>query len=482
MVYDGSFIYLAGVDAQLLVGDPNTDYVSVLNQLQAYRINKVRIWLDAWFEGASILHPWAHDPLTNRFDLDTWNPAYWKRLRTFLEAAQARNIIVEISLFDAYPGDNSSSGWWNSSSFRNAWNKAYNINNAFTTNASGGYYRPEFFSLNGTETSASGHNLLHYQQALVDRAIATTGPFSNVYFEIDNEFPGPGASQDQVYAWQQYWAHYVKQHSSKPVAAHAQNFSGKNMTGIQYYWDQPSVDDLDFHFYDQNPDNVSGYLHGAQLKNKILQSNESFGWITNNALDPALLDGDTREAWGWFTSGGYYAIYLGAHTDYPGWSTVATRLKILRDLVDKVQWWLMSPVDGSGNEYDTLVSQGPSSHWQILANPGSQYVVYFWDDGTTRPNTTSARIQLPSGNYAYSWYDLTNENLLASGTVSGGRATIPAPSLTWNANVGVLLFITQSESGALHCYGASVDAKLPAVEASHRARRTCRPNDRSGRQ
>jgi hypothetical protein len=140
---------------------------------------------------------------------------------------------------------------------------------------------------------------------------------------------------------------------------------------------------------------------------------------------------------------------------------MATRLKILRDLVDKVQWWLMSPVDSSGNEYDTLASEGPTSHWQILANPGSEYVVYFWDDGATSPNTTTARIQLPSGNYAYSWYDPANENLLASGTVSGGSATIPAPSPTWNANVGVLLFITQSELGALHCYGASLSARHP---------------------
>jgi hypothetical protein len=38
----------------------------------------------------------------------------------------------------------------------------------------------------------------------------------------------------------------------------------------------------------------------------------------------------------------------------------------------------MSPIDTNGNEYDSFVTQGPGFYWQVLANPGNEYVVFHY--------------------------------------------------------------------------------------------------------
>jgi hypothetical protein len=436
-------VYLVGVDAQSLAVAPSVDYAAVLDRFQAQRINKVRIWLDAWFAGTRVLRPWAYDAKTERFDLDAWNDAYWRRLRAFVAAAQARDIIVEVSIFQSYANDASPDGWWRNPSWRQAWNKDFNSNHAFSTNRAGHFF-PNFYTLTNPERSASAKTLFEYQQALVDKVIATLAPFHNVYYEIDNEFSDDRPKQDDVYPWQQYWARYVRQRSEKLVSVHA----GSDLAGggVQYYWDQPYVDVLDFHFYDQNPDHISALLHSAQGKGKILQCNESYGWFAGSRVDMRQLDGATREAWAWFVSGGYYAIYGGHHIEYAGWEVMARRLKVLHDLASQGRWWRMSPVDPTSVENDTLAFQGPTRHWQILADPGAQYVIYYWDDGD-KPTRVSAEVRLAPGSYRYRWYDPTDGAPLATGTVGsvGGRTVIPAPPSIWNPAVGVLLFIQREQ-------------------------------------
>lgn len=443
--YKGSPIYLVGVDAQQLVADPRLDYSSVLSRLQPYKVNKVRIWLDSYFSGALAYRPWKYDASTKRFDLDTWNSAYWRRLAAFVGTAEQDGIIVEVSLFNAYPSDSKHNGWWRNPTWRQAWNKNFNINNAFSTNSRGAFY-PEFYSLHGTERSSSGKSLLQYQQALIDKAISTLQTFPNVYFELDNEFPGapstgPAGYCSQVYGWQLYWARYIKRHTSIPLSVHAQDFSGPNMTCVQHYQNRDSIDVLDFHFYDRNPDHISRLLHRVQRSHKILQSNESFNW-TGTAAD---LDGDTREAWGWFLSGGYYSFYEYPFSKSSRLDSVGKRIRSLQGIAGKVQWWTMSPVNGSGEEYDSLARQGPTGHWQILANPDRHYIVYFWDDGSIVPGAAPAEIKIPAGRYSYSWYDPTNETLLSRGSVRSTGAVsltaVPAPPASWNRNVGVVLLL-----------------------------------------
>ncbi len=317
--YNGKYVYFVGVDAQQLAADPSLDYAAILDQFQSYRINKVRIWLDAYWNPDGYLHPWAYDTVEEKYNLDAWNKKYWDRLKAFVSAAEVRNIIVEVSLFNAYPSDAS---WW-SGNFRVAWNKSNNVNGVFSANAKGHFF-PEFFDLNHAEKSFSGKTLKDYQQALVDKTLSELSTFPNVYYEVMNEFfefaTDFKKGVETVAPWQQYWADYLREHTSHLITVHVHDAANlkTGTQGIEYFWDRKSVDVLNFHLYQADPGKISKLLHTSQNKGRILQNNESLEWYRNHAVSQKHLDNVTKEAWGWFLSGGHYAFYNGQHTEYSG--------------------------------------------------------------------------------------------------------------------------------------------------------------------
>src|SRR4030042_3055325 len=204
-----------------------------------------------------------------------------------------------------------------------------------------------------------------------------------------------------------------------------------------------------------NIDRISALLHSLQRTGQILQCDESHSFE-----NPTYTDVDTREAWASFVSGAYYLHYQDT-PDIIGnsaWRSNAERIKVLRNVADTISFWQMSPVDSSDNEYDSLISNGPASYWQVLANPGNEYVVYF----SINPTSTSVSMSLPSGTYSYKYYDTRtwNANGIRNGTVtsSGGSTTIAVPSTSsWSGSIGMALVIKKS-GGAAICNDAQCDS------------------------
>jgi hypothetical protein len=114
------------------VVDLDFDFVRFLDALAARGLNLTRIYPGGMFEapdkyvpgnplgpkpGRQLL-PWArssepgaHPDLaapgaaSYRFDLDRWNPAYFERLRAFVEHAERRGIVVEVAFFNGMYAD-----------------------------------------------------------------------------------------------------------------------------------------------------------------------------------------------------------------------------------------------------------------------------------------------------------------------------------------------------------------------------------------
>ena len=428
--YHGRPIYLIGYDAQELAANPAIDYATALDLFARYRLNKVRLWSYSYWSPDGFWHPW---PYTNgKFNLDAWNEAYWQRLRAVVAAAKRRGIMVEYSIFA--PNHVADQERWSSPTSRPAWNKAFNLNGVFSSNSEGSF-TPQFFDLTHGETSTSGRTLKDYQQALLDKAVAELGGFDNVYFEVCNEFPLRAGNTDQLYPWQHFWARRLRATTKHLVSVHAHQYVGDQTTGIQYFWDEPSIDALTFHFSTSDPEGISQLLHRAQMHQKILQSNE--GGDPSTALSAA-----TRSAWGFVTAGGHYAFYEddNRRIGSPAWVEGARRLKVVHDVVGRLRFWDMSPVDAMGHEYDQLITAGPAgANRQVIAEPGSQYLAYFWGSQSDTP----VAIQLGSGRYCYQWYDPRDGRQLLTGTVTGGGMTIiPVPSaLDWSADDGLALVI-----------------------------------------
>jgi len=101
--------------------NPAFNYIKYLNTLQRDGLNYTRIFSGSMYwetEGdfgisfntlapasGTALAPWKRSSALenanggNKFDMDQWDETYFNRLRSFVEEAQKRDIIVEVTLF-----------------------------------------------------------------------------------------------------------------------------------------------------------------------------------------------------------------------------------------------------------------------------------------------------------------------------------------------------------------------------------------------
>jgi hypothetical protein len=464
--YKGRPFYFMGADLQSLAARVDLDgerpyYVGALDHLCEAGINKVRIWGNCYFMPAGqCLQPFAWDSALGKWDLDTWSDAYWARIKDFVREAQARDIIVEFTLFSTYGNE----GCWKYEG--NYWSKTLNKNGAFTANAAG-HYSPEQFHTGAyglpvnPETTTSGHDIGYYQNLLLEKAVGELQPFGNVYFEIYNEWPGMrhptrnhrldmNRENDGRYkGWQYGIADSLKAQGAL-VSVHA-GYAWSLEERQQYcdrYFDHPSVDILTVHYFSGRPDYAVAFFHDSQRKDKILQVNETH---PIEASKPETLDRVTREAWAMLCAGGYFSYYHGdkafpKEIGTPEWKAWMRRLAIVREVAESLPFSEMLPVDEQGREYAYLVRQGPTTGWMVFCQPGTAYLAYFWCNWQEEPTDMDIALDLPEGAYRYEILDPRSKDVLGAGTVRGEQpAHIPCPDLAaWSALSGLALVVRRS--------------------------------------
>ncbi len=177
--------------------DKDFDFARYLNYLARQGMNLTRIYPGGMFEppdkylpgnplgprpGRQIL-PWAksdeagaHPSLAElgqpslKFDLERWNPAYFERLKAFVELARQKGIVVEVAFFNGMYAD--------------CWPlmPMYHSNNIQSV---GNYEAAEC----GLFTSADPRNevVMKYQKAYVARLTAELNGFDNVIFDLCDE-------------------------------------------------------------------------------------------------------------------------------------------------------------------------------------------------------------------------------------------------------------------------------------------------------
>src|SRR5262249_11930539 len=164
------------------------DYVRYLDTLKADGLNGTRTWSGVYCEPTTafnitrntlapqtgrFLSPWARSQQSgysnggNKFDLDTWDQAYFTRLNDFLSNASQRGIIVEFNLFCPFYEES----MWQLSPM-NA------INNV---NGIGALARTNVYTLD------KNGGLLAVQDKLVRKLVTELKAFDNLYYEICNE-------------------------------------------------------------------------------------------------------------------------------------------------------------------------------------------------------------------------------------------------------------------------------------------------------
>lgn len=140
-----------------------------------------------------------------KYDLEQWNPEYWRRFADMLRLTYERNIIVQIEVWDRF--DYSQSRWP-----IHPYNPANNVNYTYEQSGFAREYpdhpganrQPFFFT---TPAQRNNQVVFRYQQRFVDEMLRHSLPYPHVLYCMDNETSG-----DEK--WSRFWAEYIRQAAS----------------------------------------------------------------------------------------------------------------------------------------------------------------------------------------------------------------------------------------------------------------------------
>jgi hypothetical protein len=408
------------------------DYKKYLETLGTEGMNYTRIFTGTYFEipGESfsityntlapernrVITPWTIviDDLSGnyRYDLSTWNEAYFERLKDLMKVAEINNVIVEVTLFSSIYRDEH----WDIS----PQNPKNNINidheidrfDAQTMN-------------NGT--------LLQFQEKFVKKMVRELNAFDNFFFEVQNEpwsdhtvpvlnlvnkenLPDPSDWSYNAHLADEYALEWQKKIASF-IVEEEQNLSKKHLIAQNYVNFKvpiPHVEDnisiINFHY--NWPESVT-WNYGY---NKVIGFDESgFAGSEDKVY--------RKQAWRFILAGGGlynnldYSFFSGyedgtLENDAPGGGSVTLRkqLKILSDYIHSFKLVLLKP------DYTSIV-HAPGLIPYVLSNPGQEYAIYL--QSVTDSSVIQANI--PSGNYIVKHMNTVNGEVLKEETIEVGN-------------------------------------------------------------
>jgi hypothetical protein len=420
----------------------DVDYSRYLQTIEAAGFNYTRLFGGSYIEvpGKSfgiqrndlapapgrLLAPWARSSTLgyagggNKFDLDQWDPEYFKRFHAFLAEAQKRGIIVEISLFSAQYNPVQ----WNVSPF----NPANNINSIAEL---------DWKLVNTVENG----KILTYQERYTRKLVHEANAFPNVIFEIQNEpwsdrpvltdvvnpflFP-PARNQypnsidlpdDKAMAWQTHVAEWIASEEASLLNHHliAQNYANFRLPVRQLI---PGINVVNFHY--AYPEAVTlNYGLGKAI------SYDETGFLGRD--DESYI----RQAWNFMFSGG--SVFNGldysfspGHEDGsdtapngPGGGSgdLRRRLHILAAFLQALPLTEMAP--------DTrTVKQAQGVFTHAMSSLTGVYAIYL--DGA---GPTDLVLDLPAGQYDVRWTDIHTGQVVATSRLkhNGGDRTLSSP-------------------------------------------------------
>ena len=394
------------------------DYITYLDELQKYGFNLTRIFTGDYAEGPSffnypvkqplvvpqgrLIAPWARSSTPgyarggNKFDLNTWDPEYFKRLKDFITQAGNRGIVVELTLFCPYYGNNLS-----------PFNGGNNINGQ-----------------SDVKVTLSNTRLVGYQTAMVQKIVTELKDFDNLYYEVCNEPYHGGGPID----WQDHIIQIIVETESPFKHKHliAQGIANYTSTVAN---PNPHVSIYNWHYvYLDNQTLTGDIVSRNYMLNKVLANDET-GTTHDNTLC-------RREGWETIIAGcGVYdnldLSFL--HTDESG-STAPVPpcpngggpecrswIKIVKDFIYEFDFVMMKP------DNSVIISGVPDGvRARALVEEGRQYAIYIRGGF----GTTKLEVKLPKGKYEAKWLNTKTGNTDKSENFKhkGGIRELTSPS------------------------------------------------------
>jgi hypothetical protein len=399
---------------------PAFDFDGYLNFLQKRRHNFIRLWSRhvSWYQEygerplfASPL-PWPRTgPGTAldgkpKFDLTEFDPAYFDRLRSRVQAAGDRGIYVSIMLFGGYQeaGPN-----WTGNPFHR------------DNNASGIDGDPNQDG-RGWETQTLAEipkPVVEVQKGYIRKVVDTVNDLDNVLFEIANE--GPESSQDWQYDLIQFIKDYEKTKSKQhpvgmtaaywPVEDNRARLDASPADWVSYLFEMKPAQGREA--YDVNDPFI------ADARKVSIQDSDHW-WVVP-------IYGDARFGRDWVWKGfcrGHQPILM---EHLPPRSFVARDHPLTPDDAGYVA---ARTAMGQTRAYAERMDLGAAAPSKEIASTGfclvvlgKEYLVYLPAGGDVTVDLSAAK-----GELAVEWFDVAEGESVAAGVVRGGdRRSFQAP-------------------------------------------------------
>jgi hypothetical protein len=393
------------------------DRVPYLDELKARGFNLTRVFSGTYREvpgsfnikentlapkAGRLSSPWAQvqgkgEP--EKFDLDRFDEAYFRRLRDFVADAGTRGIVVEYVLFCPLYEEN----LWAASPM----NARNNVNGV------GQFPRSEVLTL-------KHEDLLRRQLAFVRKAVAELNGFDNVYFEICNEPYFGGVTLD----WQRKVAETIVEAEKDLPSRHmiAQNIANEKAKVDRA---DPAVSLFNFH-YASPPDVIA---MNADLKAALGDDETGFRGTADRHY--------RREAWEFLLSGGslYNNLDYSFTVAHPngtaevkdptpggGGPALRSQLAILRRFLSGLDFLHMKP------RPDLIAGSRLPDKARAYALAKSGQVAVYIGGGAK----ATLKLTLPAGSYRFEWIDTKTGEPVKTGTFAaegrpGGTIQLDSP-------------------------------------------------------
>ncbi len=446
--------------------DADFDFAAFLDYLSAAGLNLTRIYPGGMFEpadkyvagnplgprpGRQIL-PWARSTTTGahpalagpgqpsyKLDLDRWNPAYFARLKAFVDLAARKGIVVEVAFFNGMYAD--------------CWPimPLYHVNNVQGV----GRYEAEECGL-FTTRSPRNEDVLRYQKAYVAKIATELDGFDNVIYDLCDEPSLQGKADGSIVTLPDADVAPWLQALKEAFLDAERGLPKKHVLGQTVQSLSPDLSGEPW--CDWLPTEYVRAATAAFEKNYVARKpivNVESDYYGHGLVGPYTVDDVRVEGWWFMVGGGAGTINLNGEyhrgQERGGPDTrerIVPQRRILKDFVEGFDLTRLARFDGV-----TGVPAGAFA--SALAEPGKQYAVYLFharDDGkwgahfVATPGTwrdTLALKAVPAGSYRLEWVDPVSGVVRASEAVRWGGGDLALTTPPYSLDIALRMRIAR---------------------------------------
>lgn len=390
--YGGRPVFLAGAsDDDNLFQWPDAELAAHLDRLVQAGGNYVRNTMSDRKDRGWEEYPFLR-LASGKYDLNQWNPEYWRRFERFLRWTEERGVFVQIEVWDRF--DYSREAW-----LPHPYRPENNIN--YTHEASG--FASEYPQHPGQDqqpfsftTPRQRNNpvVLPFQQRFVEKMLSYSLRHGHVLYTIDNETSGEEE-------WSRYWAQFIRERAARagaPVMI-TEMWDDWNVRAPRHRrtLDHPEL--YDFLDMSQNNHNRGDehWYNALWVRSQLLEHPRPVNTVKTYGADGNRFghtDQDGVERVIRHALAGFAAVRFHRPPSGLGLSPRSEAvLRALRLVEQSVRFWELEPAPPA-----LLSSREEAEAWAAYP-PGKASVLYF-------PRGGAVEAQAPAGRWRLRWIDV----------------------------------------------------------------------------